>query len=244
MLSSGPALLLRPAAAQLQLLKTGFPPVLWASLSKRAMSPEGFDPCECPFCGFTDQIVSLAHRLAELQPQQRPRLHPNLIQIVACQLALRTAENPPRAIRDEFGLTPSKVRHKQFAIKLENLRKRSKRKFQSAFGAETYRSFQKDWAAYLDCLREKLSGRWPRCLRQRKRTTPRANTLLIDGLVRSVMPHLRRRKKSRDHHEIRRLVRLFLRYIRLGRLNINIHDCHRALHVVTPQLAVFIQRRL
>ena len=241
----GPSFPIRVTDGQLQSLNAGLKSALWATLSQRAMSPEGLGPCVCAFCQFSDALVALAHSLRELDGQQRYRLRLNLVQILICQLALRNSANPPRAVRCEFDCDHSNARTKQLAAKLENLRKCAKRGYQQLFGLAAYTELRATWCSYLDCLRQKLSGRPLWFLRRHKPQAPRLETIVIDSLIGSVTPKLRElQSELPDSAQPRKLTRLFLRYIRRGRIDVSLRDCLCRPDVVAAELAPFIQTHI
>ena len=162
-----------------------------------------------------------------------------------CQLAVRNVSHPTRVLRRAFTSFPSARRNLALADKLENLRKRAKRFYLQKYGPESYVRLRSIWSAYLECLRHSLSARRPWYLKKGKSGIPRYETALVDALVGAVTPLLAGSQgKPPAPERIRKLTRLFLRYVRRGRLNLSIRDCIRDRKTVASRLAKFILTRL
>lgn len=242
----GPRFPTRLTAGRFQLLRAGLRIVLWASWSLALMSGDDPDKCQCVFCAFHRELLSIASMFGHAADQQRYRFRFNIVQILFLQLAARNILHPTRAIRKDFHSVPTTARLQGIATTLESLRKRAKREFQRSEGLAAYDDLRAVWTDYLDCLRQKLSGRLPWFLREPKvLRTPRFGTLVIDGLIRSVTPKLQDFfSELPDQAKLRSITRLFLRYIRRGRINLWIRDCVRTPDDVAPQLAAFIHKRM
>ena len=244
--ASGPLLSNRFTAAQVSALRAGLAAVLWASFTRQINSGDNPETCGCAFCGFHRELLNLSEGLDCECGQDTYRIQTNLVQIMLCQVAARNASNPSRIVRKRFTNLPLAGRHKSLANKLENLRRRAKRRYQQLYGADAYEQLRITWRDYLDSLRRDLSGRQPWFLRRRgKRSLPPFHKLVINRLVESVTPRLERlQNRLPPAAEVRRLTRLFLRYIRRGRMKLSIMDCAHNPNAIAPQLAAFIRKRV
>ncbi len=240
-----PVLRIRFTAAQHHGVLAGLAPVVWASCIGLINSGDDPETCTCLFCGLHNELLHLTDALGPGRGQGRYRTRLNIVQILLSQVAARNAGNPSNIVRKRFDNLPLAGRHKNLAIKLENLRRRAKRRYQQLYGAAAYEQLRTTWQGYLDSLRQSLSGRPPWFFRRRnKRSLLPFNTLLIDGLIKSVLPRLQQLQHGLPPTaEIRRLTRLFLRYIRRDRLNVSIRDCIRPSDTVAAKLADFIMKR-
>jgi hypothetical protein len=236
---------IRFSAGQLHVLRTGLRPILWASHSQLARVGDDPDTCTCSFCGFHNELMALAKSVLGANDQRRFRCRLTIVQIYICQLAVRNVFNPTRILRAVFDPATVAGKGKKLSLKLENLRKRAKRQVQQVHGCGCYNAFSSSWRDYLDCLRQKLSGRLPRCLRHGKRAAPRLATMLVDQLMASVTREFQKTCFQPPAPEaLRHSVRLFLRNIRRGRIDLRIQDCIHRSDVVAPDLAAFVKKRL
>ena len=236
---------IRLTARQLRLLAIGIRPIIWASGSK--LLQLGHDPrsCSCIFCQLHTELIGLAGSIQCDQGNHRRRFRWNILQILLCQLAVRNVSHPTRVLRRAFTSFPSTRRNLALAAKLENARKCAKRMYQRKYGPESYVRFRSIWTAYLECLRHWLSARRPWHLRKGKSGIPRHETVLVDALVGAVTPLLAGcHAEPPAPEQIRKLARLFLRYVRRGRLNLSIRDCISDQTTVASRLADFMLTRL
>ena len=241
----GSSLSIRFTAPQLQLLLTGLNQVLWSSHSQLAITNDNPETCGCTFCHFHTELLQLRNLVANARDLRRYRFRLNIFQILLCQLTLRNVAHPTKALRAEFDRIPNSARHRKLWSKLENLRRRARRQFLKDHGNAGYDEFAASWRDYLDCLRQKLSGRLPKCLRPRKRGTPRWETLLIDSLQQAVIWEFERTGfHPPPLKSLRHFTRLFLRYIRRGRIPLWIRDCARDPDGVAPELTSFVRTRI
>lgn len=240
----GPVFPLRVTRGELQGLLEGLKPVLLASLSELANVGDDATSCPCMCCQFHNGLLDV-YRAFRARPSQqaRCRFRLNMVQLLFCQLAMRNVMRPTRALRARFTFRAHRGAKKTCA-KLEALRKQAKRQYQEVYGARSYHELTSTWHLYLDCLRMRLSGRLPRALRGWKRPFPSSRMLFIDALVKSVIRELSRTgAEIPPPEELRRLVRMFLRYIRRGRMNLSISDCFRSTDAVAPEVADFVKNR-
>ena len=189
-----------------------------------------------------NSIVALHARIVSLKSGGRLRVS-TPFDFAACALAVRVAITSHRHGHTQIEVANIERSSKRLLRRLENTRKRAKRAQIRRSGHDAYTHETRSWkefvrwlrVAFLDC----------RCKRKRRLTPTHHRRALINQLVEWTRAELiDRQEPLPPERELRRLVRLFLRYVRRGRRGWGVRHLMDNQVFAASQIATFIQIRV
>jgi hypothetical protein len=239
-----PSLPIRISRAQLLLLLSSLRPVVCASLSlvyrTDDVNPEHVTEQPSGFHVFHDPLIRLWQRLNLLaeREQQRYRTQLDAFEAAMCGLALRAAGKRERSEKSSAG-SQAASRRSELMRTIENHRKRAGRKFKLTVGADAAAEAAMLLREYEMRLRPKSLPKWLKFRAPFKYRKVWINKLVgyaTERLLEGCPP-------IPPATEIRRLVRLFVRYVRRGRYQFSLRKLTEDKESAMPVLAAFILQR-
>ncbi len=187
-----------------------------------------------------DSILALRTALSSLGVGGRLRLETSF-EIAACALAVRIALKRQRHGHVRLEIPGIDTASKRLLGRLETVRKRAKRTEVTREGLGNYQRKAREWKEFVRWLRVHI----PNCnCRRRQPTRGNHRRAMVDQLVTWTREELKGSKAQiPDDRELRRLVRLQLRYIRRGRTGFGIRDLMNDKGFAAIRLAAFVSVR-
>jgi hypothetical protein len=152
--------------------------------------------------------------------QRRLRLRMTFVDLSACIFAVRIGREYERHVQKKKHKVHENLEAKTVIASLERQLKRARRAYAADDGESAYKDMQARWFAHLRWMRMHLAYFRP----QRIKTQPRLlQRMIVDQACKSARAGILKRKyEPPPERELRRLVRLYLRYIRRGRRGVTI----------------------
>ena len=152
--------------------------------------------------------------------QTRLRLRINFIDLSACIFAVRVGREYERHVQKKKHKVLENLEAKTVIANLERQLKRARRAYAADAGESAYKEMRARWFAHLRWIRMHLAYFRP----QRIKTQPRLlQRMIVDQACESARAGILKRKyEPPPEKELRRLVRLYLRYVRRGRRGVTI----------------------
>lgn len=199
-----------------------------------------FDPGEYSQA-MMDDLLTVRERLMNLKSYARLRFDTSF-QIAGCAMAVRIATKNHRHGHPMPQIPKIGTAAKRLLNRLETLRKRAKRAELRQLGADVYRQKTEAWRRFIVWIRTHLTD--CKCIPRRKVTSGRSR-LIVSTLVNWTRTELKnRRAQVPDEPELRKLVRLALRYVRRGRKGYGVRDLLDDKVFAASQLATFVTLRV
>jgi hypothetical protein len=189
-----------------------------------------------------DGMRALHRRVLALSPGGRLRVGSSF-EIAACALAVRVYAKRQQRGRTVLVMPRVSEASKRILRRLEAARKRAKRAELRQLGLDSYRARAHNWRRFVRWIRVHI----PDCGARITRSTTRRRylRLIVDQLVSLVRTELRNRKQRLPGEaELRRLIRLALRYVRRGRRGFDVRDLTNDKLFASAYLATFITIRM
>jgi hypothetical protein len=162
-------------------------------------------------------IVELWIRLKG-KTKSRLRLRMNFVDLSACIFAVRIGREYERLVQEKKHKIRENLEAKSAIASLERQLKRARRAYAAENGESAYKEMRTRWFAHLRWMRMHLAYFRPRRIKTQPRLLQR---MIIDEACESAKAGiLKRRYEPPPEKELRRLVRLYLRYVRRGRRGI------------------------
>lgn len=193
--------------------------------------------------GFMDGILALHARLALAKAGVRLQVT-STYQVAALMLAARVALRRHNHGHHQLDIGRIAQRTKRLLRRLETVRKRVKRGKITRSGLDSYRQSASEWRSFIRWIR--LHFLDCPCLLTRRLLTPtRHRRAIVNQLVGWTRDELiDRQEPLPPEPELRRLVRLFLRYVRRGRRGWGVPHLMDNQVFAASQIATFIQIRV
>jgi hypothetical protein len=185
-----------------------------------------------------DMIIGLRVIVMSLPPGDRLRVNTS-VEIAACALAVRVAVKRHWHVRTLLVIPRVDSASRRLLRRLEAVRKRAKRAEVRQSGLNSYQARARDWQRFIRWIRVHT----PDCGSIKPRSPARFGRprLIVDKLVSWVRDELMDRKERLpNERELRRLVRLALRYTRRGRTQFGIRDLMEDKGFASVRLAAFV----
>ena len=171
---------------------------------------------------FMDSLLALRTNLSSLGAGGRLRANTSY-EIAACSLAVRIAIKRHRHGHTLLDIPRIEAAAKRLLRRLEVVRKRAKRAEIGQAGPEEYKRQSQDWRAFVQWVRVHVPS--CSCVWRRRPAPAFRRRGIVDTLVAWTREELKDRKAEiPDDKELRRLVKLPLRYVRRGRTSFGIPD--------------------
>lgn len=162
-----------------------------------------------------DGIIALRVTVVSLAPSGRLRVDTSF-EIGACALAVRVVARRCRHGHTRFDMPQVDRASKRLLRRLEVVRKRAKRAEVRRSGLNSYQARAHEWQRFIRWIRVHIPDCGSTRLRRPARFGP--PKMIVDKLVSWVRAELMEcKQRLPNERELRRLVRLALRYIRRGR---------------------------
>jgi hypothetical protein len=169
------------------------------------------------------------------------RLQLNFVQLSACILAVRIGKDYERLRLKRKILLERKQVMKRVIASLERELKRARRAYAAEMGEDSYKQIRKMWLEHLRWIRMNLV--YFRRLRL-KTQQRRVHKMIVDyGYERARAGLFARDLQPPEDRDLRRLVRLALRYIRRGRIRLFIQNVMNNPRFAAEFFANFIEER-
>lgn len=189
-----------------------------------------------------DGIIALHSQVINVKAGGRLRVSASF-EFAACALAVRVAVTSHKHGHTTIDVTNIDRSAKRLLRRLENMRKRANRAEIRRSGRDAYAHEARSWnefvrwlrVAFLDC----------RCKRKRRLKPMRHRRAIIGQLTQWTREELiDRGEPLPPEPELRRLVRLFLRYVRRGRMRCDVRDLMGDKAFAAMRVASFVQTRV
>lgn len=189
-----------------------------------------------------DRIIALHAQVVTLKAGGRLRVSASF-EFAACALSVRVALTSHKHGHININVANIDRSAKRLLRRLENARKRAKRAEMRRSGHDAYKHEARSWqefarwlrVAFLDC----------RCKRKRRLEPMRHRRAIINLLIGWTRAELiDRQEPLPPEHELRRFVRLFVRYVRRGRRGWGVRHLMDNQVFAASQIATFIQIRI
>ena len=191
---------------------------------------------------FMDGILALRSRLASAKGGVRLRIA-SAYEVAALIVAARVALKRHQHGHHRLDIDRIDWRTERLLRRLETVRKRAKRAEIKRSGQDNYRQTASEWRSFVRWLR--LHFLDCRCSRKRRLTPARHRRATIDRLAAWTRAELiDRQEPLPPERELRRLVRLFLRYVRRGRRGWGVRHLMNNQVFAASQIATFVQIRM
>jgi hypothetical protein len=152
--------------------------------------------------------------------RKRLRVRMTFVDLSACIFAVRIGREYERLVQGTKHKLRENLETKTVIARLERQLKRARRAYAAEVGESAYKEMRAGWFAHLRWMRMHLAHFRP----QRIKTQPRLlQRMIVDQTCESAKTGiLKRRYEPPPENELRRLVRLYLRYVRRERRAVTI----------------------
>jgi len=208
------------------------PDLSWASADKGKYNQD-----------FLESMLALHARLASAKADVRVRVT-GTYQVAALMLAARVALRRHQHGHGKLDIGRIDWRTERLLGRLEMVRKRAKRAEIKRSGMDSYRESAKEWRSFVRWIRLHFLD-CPCLLKRRLLTPTHHRRAIINQLVQWTRAELIDREEPLPpERELRRLVRLFLRYVRRGRRGWGLRYLLDDQIFAASQIATFVQIRM
>jgi len=189
-----------------------------------------------------DGMLVLHRRVLALSPGGRLRVGSSF-EMAACALAVRVQVKRQQRGRTVLLIPRVNEASKRLLRRLETARKRSKRADVRQLGLNSYQVKARDWQRFIRWIRVHI----PDCgsAKPRPLTRRRYLRLIVDELASRARAELiDRKERLPSERELRRLIRLAIRYVRRGRTGYDIRHLMNDKVFASAHLASFVTIRM